>query len=409
MVPVELGELGRQLTEGIRRLQAEALPRLGERRRQAREVLARANAEPDRWRNLTQGLAGRTTWLAGVPAGPVLPPEAPPPAPADYLAVGLDGSQIRPDRHLPVWSYLINVGVALVRYGASPQARLFSEPSWHYLPEELVLTDPANSSRQVRVEGAVLAARRFIRELGKGVELAETAPPNLPLLVLLDGSLVMWGLAGRRVEDFVREQLIRRELLPLFGRLHRLVGAGRRVVVAGYISGPQSAEVVNALRLFICPFDPTACATHCPSRSAFDGRACDDVGGVLDADLFRSELRPGERTGLLESQSSVVRELYGPYRVGFFYLNAGPEIARVEVPWFVAEDPDLLSLCHGLVWDQVQKGDGYPAVLSEAHEQAVIRGTDREVFRAMLLDALARLGLAEAESAKAVAKRRRPL
>lgn len=408
-MPLELGELGRQLSEGIRRLQAEALPRLGERRRRARELLAQANAELAHWRELTQGLAGRTTWLAGVPVGPVLPPEPPPPVPADYLAVGVDGSQIQPDRHLPVWSYLINVGVALVRYGASPEARLFSEPSWHYLPEELVLTDPADSARQVRVEGALLAARRFIRELGKGVELAERTPADLPVLVLLDGSLVMWGLAGRRVEGFVREQLIGRELLPLFNRLHRLVDAGRQVVVAGYISGPQSAEVVNALRLFICPFDPTGCAAYCPSRSAFDGRACDEVGGVLDADLFRSHLGPGERTGLFESQSSVVRELYGPYRVGFFYLNAGPEIARVEVPWFVAENPDLLGLCHGLVWDQVQKGSGYPAVLSEAHEQAVVRGTDRELFRTMLLDALARLGLPEAESAKAVTKRRRPL
>jgi len=407
-VPLELGELGRQLAEGLRLLKAEDLPRLGERRRQAREVLERANAEADGWRALTQGLAGRTTWLAAVPVGPALPPQPAPAAPADYLAVGVDGSQIQPDRHLPLWSYLINVGVALVRYGAAPEARLFSEPTWHYRPDELVLTDPADSSRQVRVEGAVLAARRFLKELGKGVELAEAAPAGLPVLVLLDGSLVMWGLAGRRVEGFVREQLIRHGLLPLFDRLHRLVERGRRVVAAGYISRPQSAEVVNALRLFICPFDPTACAAHCPSRSAFDGRACDDVGGVLDADLFRG-LGPGERTGLFESQSSVVRELYGPHRVGFFYLNAGPEVARVEVPWFVAEDPDLLGLCHALVWDQARRGVGYPAVLAEAHEQAVIRGPDRELFRAMLLDGLARLGLPEAESPKAATKRRRPV
>ncbi len=408
-MPLELGDLSRQLAEGLRLLQSRDLPRLGERRRMAREILHRANREAARWRELTLNLAGRTTWLAGVPSGPVLPPEPAPPAPADYVAIGVDGSQIQPDRHLPVWSYVLNVGVARVRYGQDPEARLWSEPSWHYRPDELVLTDPADSSRQARVEGAVLAARRFIKELDKGVELAEGAPPDLPVLVLLDGSLIMWGLAGRRVEAFVRDQLIGQELLPRFDRLRRLALAGRQVVVAGYVSNPRSTEVVNGLRLLICPYDPTACASYCPSRSAFEGRACDDVGGVVDADLFGSELGPGERTGLFESQSSVVRELYGAHRVSFFYLDAGTEIARVEVPAYVAGDAGLLGLCHALVWDQVQRGDGYPAVLAEAHEQAVIRAADRELFRAMLLDELARLRLSEAESPKASAKRRRAL
>ena len=408
-MPLELGALGRQLAEGLRVLQTQDLPRLESRRRQARQILRRASAEADRWRELTLSLSGRTTWLAGVPSGSVLPPVSPPAPPEDYLAIGVDGSQIQPDRHLPVWSYVLNVGVAVVRYGREPAARLWSEPTWHFRPEELVLTDPADSSRQARVEGNILAARRFIRELTKGVELAEAESPDLPVLVLLDGSLIMWGLAGRRVEGFVREQLIRQELLPLFDRLCRLAETGRRVVVAGFISGPRSTEVVNALRLFICPHDPTACASYCPSRSAFDGRACDDVGGVTDADLFRTELGPGERTGLFESQSSVVRELYGTHPVRFFYVNAEAEIARVEVPAFLAEKPALLGLCHALVWDQVRRGGGYPAVLTEAHEQAVIRGPDRELFRAMLLDELARLGLSEVESPKADAKRRRSL
>jgi hypothetical protein len=33
-----------------------------------------------------------------------------------------------------------------------------------------------------------------------------------------------------------------------------------------------------------------------------------------------------------------------------------------------------------LVLDQVKRGQGYPAALSEAHEQAVITGADRENF-----------------------------
>ena len=49
---------------------------------------------------------------------------------------------------------------------------------------------------------------------------------------------------------------------------------------------------------------------------------------------------------------------------------------------------------------------GYPVAVSEAHEQAVISGHDREEFRRMTLMLLEQQGLPAPESAKSTAKRR---
>ena len=63
----------------------------------------------------------------------------------------------------------------------------------------------------------------------------------------------------------------------------------------------------------------------------------------------------------------------------FYYLNGGAEIARVEVPDWLAEDSELLALSHAMLVKQCQLGLGYPVATSEAHEQAVISGHDSRV------------------------------
>ena len=89
------------------------------------------------------------------------------------------------------------------------------------------------------------------------------------------------------------------------------------------------------------------------------------------------------------------REYYGErQQVYFYYLNAGEEIARVEVPQWVAEDEDLLALGHRLIVEQCRKGQGYPVVISEAHEQAVVSGRDRQLFKQMVAETLERAGRA---------------
>jgi NurA-like 5'-3' nuclease len=73
-------------------------------------------------------------------------------------------------------------------------------------------------------------------------------------------------------------------------------------------------------------------------------------------------------------------EKYGSHQVCFFYVKLDEEVARVEVPLWVADNKVLLDLVHSAIVDQCNRGFGYPVALSEAHEQAVVTGADREQF-----------------------------
>jgi hypothetical protein len=105
------------------------------------------------------------------------------------------------------------------------------------------------------------------------------------------------------------------------------------------------------------------------------------------------------------TNSSVPRENYGDHQVAFFYLHCDEEIARVEIPQWVAQDERLLSLTHSLVLDQCRRGQGYPVAISEAHEQAVISGSDRRLFREMVSQVLDRQGVTTFTSEKERSKR----
>ena len=96
---------------------------------------------------------------------------------------------------------------------------------------------------------------------------------------------------------------------------------------------------------------------------------------------------------------------YGDHGVEFYYLNAGSELARVEIPRWVARDESLVNLTHALLVDQCRKGHGYPVAISEAHEQAVVTVGDREEFRLIVEDALQRQRLPVYTSEKNRSKR----
>jgi NurA-like 5'-3' nuclease len=78
------------------------------------------------------------------------------------------------------------------------------------------------------------------------------------------------------------------------------------------------------------------------------------------------------------------------------------------VPGWLARDEAALSRLHAVLVAQSARGDdGYPRVLIEAHHKAVITGSDRRAFEALLDDALAGRGYRSLASAKERAKRRR--
>ncbi|OGO06613.1 MAG: hypothetical protein A2Z76_01755 [Chloroflexi bacterium RBG_13_56_8b] len=131
------------------------------------------------------------------------------------------------------------------------------------------------------------------------------------------------------------------------------------------------------------------------------------MAGVQDRELFSSILEEGERSALFSSQSKIVKDHYGGHWVHFFYLRVDGEIARVEIPQWVAQDESLLDLTHSLVLDQCRRGQGYPVALAEAHEQAVVTDADRESFWQLVESLLIGEHLPTPTSAKSFSKKTR--
>ena len=329
------------------------------------------------------------------------PPSEPP---ADWVVAAVDGSHIDVDRHLPVACYLLNFGGCVLTYGSNPNATLFSDPYLATAPEELYISDPTNSTGEEMISGALLGLVRTVKELETLAKTVEECPPGLPVLGLVDGSLVLWGLSGHAYRPYVSDAIINDGLLPAMKRLEKLAET-RPVALAAYVSFPRSTEAVNAVRCSLCPHDNAVCTQSCNNRRSTQ-QPCDGANEFLDRDIFQRLLEAGWRSPVYKTNSSVSRESYDEaHKVYFFYVNAGEEIGRVEVPKWVANNEALLSLTHSLVWDQCQRGQGYPVAISESHEQAVVSAGDRRVFRRLLTDSLERQGLSAATSQKDRSKR----
>ena len=329
---------------------------------------------------------------------------APSDPPQDWSVAAVDGSHIDVDRHIPLSCYVVNLGGCVLTYGSKPGASFFSNPHVAHDQSELFIVDPENPANEELVTGTILGLLRTIKELERLAQTVEECHPDLPLLALVDGSLVLWGLSGRGHQQFVKEAIVKDRLLVALDRFKN-AAQNRSLCLAAYVSFPRSTEVVNAVRSCLCPYDLAQCRLSCSNRRA--GKSpCDMANDLLDRDLFQKLLAPGWRSATYLTNSSVPRDSYGEdHQVAFFYLHCGQEIARVEVPQWVAQDETLLSLSHTLILDQCRRGQGYPVAISEAHEQAVISGTDRHLFRQMVSQVLDREGFPAYTSEKERSKR----
>jgi len=341
----------------------------------------------------------KTTWLVAGLVDGLDQHYPPPPLPSEFTVIATDGSHIDVDRHKSTRCYLINIGTAIIHYGVHPDALLDSFPQLYFGDEDLVIT-PAKGREQL-IEGTLLGIKRSVEECHHLAKLAADLPQSSPTLALLDGSLILWGLEA--YPEFVTEELLDKGFLTYLEDIRKL-NKDRKLALASYISFPRSTDVVNALRVALCPYEMPDCDRYCPSNRT---RECDMVAGVQDRELFSDLLGYGERSALFFTQSSVVRKHYGEHQVYFFYVKLGEEIARVEIPQWVAKDESLLNLVHSLVLDQCQRGLGYPVALSEAHERAVVTTADREEFWQLVESLLVEEKMPTPTSAKSLSKRTR--
>ena len=281
---------------------------------------------------------------------------------ACYTVLAVDGSQVYPNRHMAgVGCFLLNIGGASFRYGpVESSVSLFSTP------EVSPFSAVAVAGEQVSTE--IVDLLRESRELSEAVRLARAQRDQSPV-VLIDGTIIFWMLEGKSPD--VRTQFLQ-EYMAAFEQFYV-----DRIVYAGYISMPKSREVMSLVKLGLCRFTVANCI---PCHAVYDTFPCKAVDTLLDTHLMSHLLVPGQRSPLFETASSITKEYPVYARPWFCYLNVGAEIARLEMPAWVAADEQLVAHVCRVALDQAAKGSGYPVVLAEAHEQAVVKAADRDFF-----------------------------
>ena len=337
------------------------------------------------WEGLAErvGKAGR----GPLRAVPLARPDNRQPAarrPATVTVVATDGSQIFPDRHADPTCFLLNVGRIALHYGTLDPPLMAAEPDFRYQSEDLddlVPDDPSVPDASAEI----VSALRDEQELSwLHATASQERRSGREILALADGTLIRWMLRG--MKNRTLEAALLGRYIAILDRFQR-----DGIPLASYISRPGAAEVVNTLRLH---------------RGEGDwDRGPDSLHGLQDRHLFERVLAVGERSAVFASRSEVLKE-YGPHAVVAFYVRLAGEVARVEMPRWCAEVPGWLALVHSVILDQAEKGGGYPIILQEAHERAVVRAEEKEMFFRLLRSRLHRDGLAVGASAKSGSKQR---
>jgi len=347
----------------------------------------------DKLRQREQGRA-KIPWLVAEPVHTLQTIYRVPPVPPDLSVAASDGSSIFPDRHSPVRYFVVNIGYAVLTYGSAPQAVLDAQ-EWFCFEDEELYFDPLD--KHIPIEGSRLGIHMSVEELGGLLNATHHAPP--PVVALRDGSMILWNLQSEDA-GFQKHYLAR-----FLGVLDAFRELG--IPIASYISYPGGQDVMNCLRLMLCDRTSGGC-TRCPQESESQ-TLCRFMGGIRDRQLFYGLLHPGDRSDIFESQSAILNQ-YKDHRIQFFYMDVGGEIARVEAPQWVMNDPQMLDLVHSSIYDQCQRSGQYPPyppALIEAHEQAVITTADRRVVSELVEQALAAQGIFYQRSAKDQSKRGR--
>ncbi|MGW8251112.1 MAG: DNA double-strand break repair nuclease NurA, partial [Anaerolineales bacterium] len=293
-----------------------------------------------------------------------------PTLPASATLLAADGSQISFDRHAEVAYSLVNVGAIQMRLG-SPAP-----------PQTTIKCELFYDERLYEQTEAILALTRDLQERAMLAELAAQVEP--PVISFTDGPVELWGVKDGSPQEQSAYQQSLEKYLDVLTRLCEL-----DVITAGYVDKPGANLVVRLLEVASAqPADLANIRRYQPLR------------GVTDKALFQEMLAPGERSAVFAIQSQSAKRYPGQLSLHFFYLNVGrqgyPSLARVEVPAWVAQDPQKLEALHAVLVDQcrVLGVRPYPYLLHRAHETARVGLQERDQVTQMILLELRRRGLA---------------
>ena len=352
----------RQMVRG----QQEAQQELAERQQAAAEALRgfafTAAQMEDR---LDQARVSDTGLRCAQPTKEPITAMIPPPARLQGIVlIAADGSQILPDRHGPARYGLINTGAIVIRLGSGEAPKTVVESS-------LLSSEQLVAANGMPISDAMLGLMRDTEERITLLGLVEEASqPGNCVISLSDGPLELWG-RREGPEALLFEQNLRKYLAVL-SQIRDLGG-----IVAGYIDRPGANPVARMLELSIAgEQDLASFGKFHPLEGASDQWLFGKGGNLL---------LPAHRSALFRLRSKAEEDYSGSFEIHFFYLNVSddprdPQIARVEVPGWVAGDPNALGQVHACVMEQcgLLGARPFPYILHRAHEIAVVSHEEKK-------------------------------
>lgn len=332
-----------------------------------------------------------------------------PDAPPNHRVVASDGSQIYADAHQISDCYLLHISAIDLHYGAQSSAQMSATPRFFWNGMQDSWHEEAGKNGSVVVK-ELIDARRHVAELDELARLLEAQnaerqnhvaqnreasdpASDIATLGMSDGIFDLRVSSQQSWRDWAQSENER--------ALDRLRSCGQPV--CGYIAASRATDVVTSLRVL-----------------ASEWKIGDEISGEMarlsDARLFNELLQNGARSAVFQSRRNLLksstRSAPNPqnssrHQTCFFYLKIEERnVARLEFPIWVAQKTEWLEQIHALVLAQIERGDGYPIALMEAHEHAIVRGIDREIFYSLLEELMLRKGIKTQVSSKNRSKMR---
>jgi hypothetical protein len=287
---------------------------------------------------------------------------AAPSLPEKYTLLSADGSQIVPNRHRALQFGLINIGILTVNFGSGlpPEIKLVSE----LLDHKEVIGDDGNLASEDDIA--------LIRDLRERVLIRDEITPHLirPILTVTDGPLDIFYRSDIQAK---KAQSAQKEVFQLDQHLQQ-----EGILSAGYIDKPGSSMLHNMLEIY--------------KEAGGEPKLEPEKRHISDRILLGNRINPGERSAVFEIISKRRSEPVERLRVAFFYLNVStvkdhPWLARVEIPYWISQQPELVGLIHAILFADAQVLDShpYPYSLHRAHELAIVKQAEYEEIENMLL------------------------
>ncbi len=276
-----------------------------------------------------------------------------------YQIVAIDGSQVYPDKHQGTSCFLINIGGVILHYGRDTgSSKLWSEP---FVFVEQELDDEAG--RALDIVNGKREEFEFKVGLAQCLQLKEKNP-DIPLLFLFDGSLIFWHLQGK--DPKIKDYFLQRYTYFL-EQFHK-----HDILIAGYLSLSKGKDVTHLLQASMNKF------------ASVNSPITEPMKHITDGTVTRFFMNQGDFSTVFKSHAPITEVSSAALHPHFFYYNTGYEVARIEIPGYIAQDEKKIKMLASLIQNQVEKGHGYPIAIAEAHDQAVVKSGDRDMFYQMV-------------------------